>query len=768
MFLFLHENGISENHVSETGEVFALKNLSWKGSDVHVHKSPGVRFKKLPKMPTARDDSDDVFLLPFECKPEYSLAGELSNQDEDSTFKFFKTLNVLVPSDIPGDSEPIATHAINAGSFVLLRPPTNGSLPFVGKALKFFEERCGKTVAKRMRINWYYRPTDLLDKPKRTHGEDEVLETPHFNDVDVETVVGLCTVTDYQQYVHLMNKEQHVSAKPVFDAHEKDDDNGSSGTLFWDHYASCSTRMFCRDYYDACADVLTTSAFDDPNVDPYEEPHSPEARENSSDESIKIDDSESMSSSDDDDDDDTVSTHSKRKRRRQSATRIKGRESVASARYQAGSFQFCLPVDICSAEELPCRDAEKATIRRFLETAIRDSVGDYASGDRCIYISGVPGTGKTATVREIIRVLKKQQSRGEFPAFEVVETNGMNLPQPSLIYSEIYAAVVGKRGVPPDRAKRLLEVRFNQSSGHEKQREAISGVAAKARLEGKCVVLILDELDILVSRSQEILYDVLEWSTRKNSKLAVIGIANTMDLPERLLPRLKSRMGNNRLVYPPYTKDQLMTILNLSLSGWSIKFEGSAKKLVAAKVAAVSGDVRRAMEICRRARQIAEKQQQTGTKEQRDNSSTEMSVSANHVNAAVGEMTGDQRLKCFENLSAFERLIVVTALKLCRSIGAFDVEASSSLSAIFAKARQIAVQLPSIFHDSILQTDDLMGAVSRLVTQRIVILERSTKPSNSRLVLNVSPEDCMFALSEDKIANLVLHGTQISHKRQKT
>jgi Cdc6-like AAA superfamily ATPase len=31
---------------------------------------------------------------------------------------------------------------------------------------------------------------------------------------------------------------------------------------------------------------------------------------------------------------------------------------------------------------------------------------------KCLYISGVPGTGKSATVREIIRVLRSQARRG--------------------------------------------------------------------------------------------------------------------------------------------------------------------------------------------------------------------------------------------------------------------------------------------------------------------------------------------------------------------
>lgn len=36
----------------------------------------------------------------------------------------------------------------------------------------------------------------------------------------------------------------------------------------------------------------------------------------------------------------------------------------------------------------------------------------------------------------------------------------------------------------------------------------------------------------------QVLYNLFEWPTRANSRLVVVGIANTMDLPERLLPKV--------------------------------------------------------------------------------------------------------------------------------------------------------------------------------------------------------------------------------------
>lgn len=85
----------------------------------------------------------------------------------------------------------------------------------------------------------------------------------------------------------------------------------------------------------------------------------------------------------------------------------------------------------------------------------------------------------------------------------------------------------------------------------------------------------------------------------------MVGIANTMDLPERLLPRIVSRMGLKRCTFRPYTRPQIVAILEHRLEGVAAA-DANAIKKVAMKVASVSGDVRRALELCRRAAELAE------------------------------------------------------------------------------------------------------------------------------------------------------------------
>ncbi len=54
---------------------------------------------------------------------------------------------------------------------------------------------------------------------------------------------------------------------------------------------------------------------------------------------------------------------------------------------------------------------------------------------------------------------------------------------------------------------------------------------------------------------------MFEWPTLPHGRLVVVGIANTMDLPERLLPRIASRVGMGRIIFEPYTREHIQTIV---------------------------------------------------------------------------------------------------------------------------------------------------------------------------------------------------------------
>ena len=155
---------------------------------------------------------------------------------------------------------------------------------------------------------------------------------------------------------------------------------------------------------------------------------------------------------------------------------------------------------------LPCRDDEFAFVYAQVESAIEEGVGS------CLYIAGVPGTGKTATVMSVMRILKDQVKSDNLAPFELVELNGMKLTQPNHAYSSLWFQLTGNH-VSPAHAESLLAAHFTTSNDNTRP----------------CVVII-DELDQLVNKKQSVVYNFFDWPHLPNSRLIVIAIANTMGI----------------------------------------------------------------------------------------------------------------------------------------------------------------------------------------------------------------------------------------------
>ena len=80
----------------------------------------------------------------------------------------------------------------------------------------------------------------------------------------------------------------------------------------------------------------------------------------------------------------------------------------------------------------------RTSSRRRLCAKVNITFMAGSSGGRCLYVSGVPGTGKTATVLETMRGLRRKAEAGHLPAFQFVEINSLRLPSPQHAYTHLY------------------------------------------------------------------------------------------------------------------------------------------------------------------------------------------------------------------------------------------------------------------------------------------------------------------------------------------
>ena len=81
------------------------------------------------------------------------------------------------------------------------------------------------------------------------------------------------------------------------------------------------------------------------------------------------------------------------------------------------------------------------------------------------------------------------------------------------------------------------------------------------------LVLLADELDYLFTRSQQVIYKLLDWPQSPFSHLVVIvAMMDTIDLPERLLSlRNLSRISMHRVAFRPYSRQQIAAIIDVGI-----------------------------------------------------------------------------------------------------------------------------------------------------------------------------------------------------------
>uniref|UniRef100_A0A140T8C7 Origin recognition complex subunit 1 n=1 Tax=Bos taurus TaxID=9913 RepID=A0A140T8C7_BOVIN len=360
-------------------------------------------------------------------------------------------------------------------------------------------------------------------------------------------------------------------------------------------------------------------------------------------------------------------------------------------------------------ESLPCREQEFQDIYNFVESKLLDQTGG------CMYISGVPGTGKTATVHEVICCLQQAAQANEVPPFQYIEVNGMKLTEPHQVYVQILQKLTGKRATA-NHAAALLAKRFcTQGSSQE------------------TTVLLVDELDLLWTQKQDVMYNLFDWPTHKEARLVVLTIANTMDLPERIMMnRVSSRLGLTRMCFQPYTHSQLRQIL-LSRLRHVKAFEDDAIQLVARKVAALSGDARRCLDICRRATEICEfscqKPDSPGL------------VTTAHLLEAIDEMFSSSYITAIKNSSFLEQSFLRAILAEFRRSGLEEATFQQVYIQHVALCRMEGLPYPTM--------SETMAVCSRLGACRLLLVEPSRNDVLRRVRLNVSQDDVLYALKEE-------------------
>ena len=306
-------------------------------------------------------------------------------------------------------------------------------------------------------------------------------------------------------------------------------------------------------------------------------------------------------------------------------------------------------------EYLPCRKDEQDKIYNYIKQGLQTN-GNYNS----LYIAGMPGTGKTASVKTIINILESEvkeaqkkkndktlEENGIIP-FRTLFLSGINYPNLSNVFKIIYRFIFNKEKDKMNIKNYIfrLDNFFSHRKKYNKNKTLIDPTNSH-------ILLIIDEVDILINTSQNLLYNIFNWTTYDYSRLIVITISNTLDLPNRLLPKIQSRMGSNIIMFKPYNKDELRIIIQDR--GIDLKlFSEDAIRLSCVKVAAINGDLRRVFHIFLKAKEI-------NSLNNYKKKNKEL-VSKYDILNAWDELYSSNISKIISSLHIFEKIIIATIL----------------------------------------------------------------------------------------------------------
>lgn len=241
---------------------------------------------------------------------------------------------------------------------------------------------------------------------------------------------------------------------------------------------------------------------------------------------------------------------------------------------------------------------------------------------RSLYVCGTPGTGKTFAVSRVVAKLRTGVCRLANSA----DVEGVDSQRACTFKSCGVLRVAdpvkciwvncATLAQPRDLFKHVM-TELDVAAASASSNSALDAVRTFAASQGPKVVLVLDEVDFLTSSDQMVLYSAFEWPKIADSRLVVVGIANSTDLPVRLLPWLRAGGCMPELFpFAPYDAVDLERIVSQRLGSkndgdTSCTLSAKAISLAAKKVAAGPGDARLVLDVCREA--ILQMQRQNGS-----------------------------------------------------------------------------------------------------------------------------------------------------------
>jgi len=361
-------------------------------------------------------------------------------------------------------------------------------------------------------------------------------------------------------------------------------------------------------------------------------------------------------------------------------------------------------------DAIPHRQQQIELIAAILAPCLR---GEKPSN---IFIYGKPGVGKTLCVNYILNNLENTAITKN----AAVKTIYINCKLKKIADTE-YRIVT-------ELAKAIgVEVPVTGLPTDEVYNKFLSAIDAKPQV----VILVLDEVDRLVARAgDEILYNLTRInSVLKQAQVSLIGISNDVRFIENIDPRVKSSLGEEEIVFPPYNAIELKDILEkraLLAFKPNALGDGVLEKC-AAYAAREHGDARRALDLLRVAAEVAER-------------SNSEKVLPEHIDEAEERIERDRVLEIVSTLPKQSQLVLYAILDVMNSTA--NKNQKLETGEVYEKYKELCIQSAAQTPLTQRRVSDLIGELDMLGLINAKVISKGRYGRTREIYISI-PDDLL-------------------------
>ncbi|XP_057805086.1 cell division control protein 6 homolog B-like isoform X2 [Salvia miltiorrhiza] len=371
-----------------------------------------------------------------------------------------------------------------------------------------------------------------------------------------------------------------------------------------------------------------------------------------------------------------------------------------------------------------CRENEQNRILDFCKKCVKEEKAGS------LYVCGCPGTGKTLSMKKVQVMLVDWANKEGVQPPDILSINCTSLAN----MSEIFSKILGQNhsGKNSSRSTSSLQQLHNLYSQQQ------PGM--------KMILVIADELDYLITKDRAVLHDLFMLTTMPFSRCILLGVANAIDLADRFIPKLQSLNCKPMVItFCAYSKDQIINILQERLRALPYTvFQPQALELCARKVAAASGDMRKALAVCRSAIEmligdsvLSSLDETQDQQKPAANGTMSNQVRIDHVAAALSKVYKSPVVDIIISLPQHQQIILCSAVKLFR--GGKKDTTLGELNKYYVDVCK-STSIPPV---GILELSSMCRVLD---DQGILKLGQSREDKLRRVTLKVDGADIVFAL----------------------